>query len=477
MMNRREFLSTISALPLVLTAQQRGRQPNIIFIMADDLGYGDLGCYGQKIIKTPNIDSIAAEGMRFTQAYAGCTVCAPSRSVLMTGLHMGHTSVRSNPGGVPLLASDVTVAEVLKQAGYATGAFGKWGLGDNGTDGVPWKQGFDEFVGYLNQVHAHYYYPEFIYSNDQRLPLEGNTDGARKTYSHDVIAERALSFIRRHKDKPFFCYMPVTIPHLELLVPEDSIREYKGKIEEKEYVDKRRHYADQPDARAAYAGMISRLDRDVGRVLLLLKELKLEKDTVVFFTSDNGSAVPLWGEDYFRSTAGLRGHKQNLYEGGIRVPMVARWPGRIPRGSTSSHAWGFWDVLPTFAEIAGAKPVPGIDGVSVLPTLLGKQQLAEKLMYWELPRYNAKAAEFVDEVPMQAARMGDWKAIRPKPDAALELYNLKSDPYEEHDASASNEGILAELAAYLRQARTPPRPQADPPQDFRRDEKRGGRDG
>jgi arylsulfatase A-like enzyme len=467
MIKRREFLA-FTAATFTAIAQQRRKQPNIVFIMGDDLGVGDLGCYGQKIIKTPNIDRIAAEGMRFTQAYAGCTVCAPSRSVLMTGLHMGHTSVRSNPGGVPILAGDLTVAEVLKQAGYATGGFGKWGLGDIGTEGVPWKQGFDEFVGYLNQVHAHYYYPEFLYSNDKRLPLEGNAGGNRTTYSHDVIAEQALDFIRRNKDKPFFCYMPFTTPHLELLVPEESIRDYKGHVEEKPYVDPRRHYADQPDARAAYAGMVSRMDRDVGRVLALLKELRLEEDTIVFFTSDNGSAVPLWGDDYFRSTAGLRGHKQNLYEGGIRIPMVVRWPGKIARGSVNSHAWGFWDVLPTFAEIAGAKPPARIDGVSVLPTLLGKSQPAEKSMYWELPEYNAKTGEFKDEAPMQAARMGDWKAIRPKPGGPIELYNLKADPYEQRDVSADQPETLAKFEAFLRQARVRPRPQPDPPKDFTR---------
>jgi arylsulfatase A len=467
MIKRREFLSIAAGASLAFS-QQRRKQPNIVFIMGDDLGVGDLGCYGQKIIKTPNIDGIAADGMRFTQAYAGCTVCAPSRSVLMTGLHMGHTSIRSNPGGVPLLPDDLTIAELLKQAGYATGGFGKWGLGDNSTEGAPWKQGFDEFVGYLHQVHAHYFYPDFIYSNDQRLPLEGNAGGHRKTYSQDVIASKALDFIRRHKDQPFFCYMPLTTPHLELLVPEDSLREYQGEVDEEPYVDPRRHYADQPNARAAYAGMVSRMDRDVGRVLDLLKELKLADDTVVFFTSDNGSAVPLWGDDYFRSTAGLRGHKQNLYEGGIRVPMLVRWPGKIAAGSVTSHAWGFWDVLPTLAEIAGAKSPSKRDGVSVLPTLLGKKQAAERFMYWEQPRYDAKAGDFPDEVPMQAARMDNWKAVRPKPNGSLELYDLKTDPYEKHDVSAANPKVLAQLDTFLRQARVRPRPQTEPPKDFMR---------
>ncbi|HYI93548.1 MAG TPA: sulfatase-like hydrolase/transferase, partial [Bryobacteraceae bacterium] len=255
-LSRRLFLSSLAASALV----GQYRRPNIVWIMADDLGYGDLGCYGQKIIKTPNLDRMAGEGMRFTQAYAGCTVCAPSRSVLMTGYHMGHTSVRSNPGGVPILDSDKTVAEYLKEAGYKTGAFGKWGLGDKGTEGAPWKQGFDEFVGYLNQVHAHWFYHEFLYHNDQRLPLAGNSENSRKTYSHDVIADKALEFIRRNKDVPFYCYMPFTVPHLELLAPEDSVAPYRGKLEEEAYIDPRKHYADQPDARATYAGMVSRLD-------------------------------------------------------------------------------------------------------------------------------------------------------------------------------------------------------------------------
>lgn len=464
MLHRRAFLTTLGGAAFAVA--QKPRKPNIVFIMADDLGVGDLGCYGQKIIRTPHIDTLARDGVRFSQAYAGCTVCAPSRSVLMTGFHMGHTSVRSNPGGVPILAEDVTIGEVLKRAGYATGCFGKWGLGDNGTEGAPWKQGFDEFVGYLNQVHAHYFYPEFIYDNERRLPLKGNTGGERMTYSHDVIAGRALDFIRKHKDEPFFCYMPVTIPHLELLVPEESANEYKGKVEEKPYVDPRKHYADQPNARATYAGMITRMDRDVGRVLDLLRELRLENDTIVFFTSDNGSAVPLWGEDYFRSTMGLRGHKQNLYEGGIRVPMVVRWPGKIGRGRVSDHAWGFWDVMPTLAEIAGEKAPAGIDGVSVLPTLLGKKQKPEEMMYWELPRYSAKTGTFLDEAPMQAIRAGDWKAVRPKPDARVELYNLKSDPFEQKDVSAENPQVASKLEALMRSARVPPRPQTDPPQDF-----------
>jgi arylsulfatase A-like enzyme len=467
MLNRRQFLASLAA-PAVVRSQSSSRRPNIIWIMADDMGVGDLSCYGQKYFQTPNIDRIAREGMQFSQAYAGCTVCAPSRSVLMTGFHMGHTSVRSNPGGVPLLKEDVTVAELLKQAGYATGGFGKWGLGDKGTDGAPWLQGFDQFFGYLNQVHAHWFYHEFLYDNDKRYPLEGNVDGKRTTYSHDVIVSKALDFIRANKDKPFFCYMPVTVPHMEILVPEDSMKPFRGKFPEREYVDKNKHYADQPELRAAYAGMVTRLDQGVGKVLALLDELKLAENTVVFFTSDNGSAQPLYREEFFNSTMGLRGHKQNFYEGGVRVPLLARWPKRIAANSSTAYACGFWDVLPTFCEIAGAKVPPNLDGRSIVPTLMGKQQIPEPFLYWELPRYNAKLAQFFDELPPAALRMSDWKSVRPKPNAPLELYNLLNDPYEQKDVAAQYPKIVERMEALMKSARTPPRPQSDPPQDFRK---------
>jgi arylsulfatase A-like enzyme len=442
-----------------------GRPPNIILIMADDLGYGDLGCYGQKRIRTPNIDRMAAEGMRFRNAYAGCTVCAPSRSVLMTGLHMGHTSVRSNPGGVPLLAEDITVAELLQQAGYRTGCFGKWGLGDAGTDGVPWKQGFDEFFGYLHQVHAHYYYPSFLFHNGERFPLEGNAEGKRMTYSHDVIASRALDFIRQSKDGPFFCYVPFTIPHLELLVPEDSMAEYRGLFPEpKPFRDPNHHYAPQDEPRTAYAAMITRMDRDVGRILALLDELDIASQTVVFFTSDNGAATPLWNDDFFESTGGLRGHKQNFYEGGIRAPLLARWPGRIAPGSVSDHLCGFWDFLPTALELAGTPIPPHADGFSIVPTLLGRpsRQKQHEFLYWELPRYDAPTGTFFDEIPRQAVRMGPWKAVRPKPGGPLELYNLQSDPAEARDVAGEHPEVMARIEEFLKRARYEPRPQKQP---------------
>jgi arylsulfatase A-like enzyme len=438
--------------------------------MADDLGVGDLGCYGQKHIRTPNIDRMAAEGVRYTQAYAGCTVCAPSRSVLMTGKHMGHTSIRSNPGGVPLLDGDVTVAEVLQGAGYRSGCFGKWGLGDVGTDGAPTRQGFDEFFGYLHQVHAHWFYPPHLYwgqkkgGSEAQYPLSRNAGGRGSQYSHDEIATKALDFIRGSaKQEPFFCYVPFTIPHQELLVPEDSLAEYRGKLTEKPYVDARKHYADQPESRAAYAGMVSRMDRDVGRILKLIRDLSIDDRTIVFFTSDNGGATRLWGDDYFESTMGLRGHKQNLYEGGIRTPMIARWPKRIRAGRTSDHPWYFADFLATAAELAGTKP-PDNDGISVIPSLLEEgTQRKHDYMYWELPRYNAQNGEFPKELPMQAIRMGEWKLIRAKPDAAVELYNLARDPKETTDVAAANPAVVTRLEQRMREVRTEPRLQRQPP--------------
>ncbi|MBI3680588.1 MAG: arylsulfatase [Acidobacteria bacterium] len=463
--SRREFLTASAGASVAVDAAPR--RPNIIWIMADDLGIGDLGCYGQRFIRTPNIDRIAAEGMRFTDAYAGCTVCAPSRSVLMTGCHMGHTSVRSNPGGVPLLDSDVTVAQVLKQAGYATGCFGKWGLGDIGTDGVPWKHGFDEFYGYLHQVHAHYFYPRFLYDNDRKSPLEGNGSGKRVTYSHDAIAERALAFIRRNHDKPFFCYVPFTVPHLELLVPEDSMARYRGRIPEaKPFVDRNRHYADQPEPRTCYAGMVTRMDRDVGRILALLEEWKMDGNTVVFFTSDNGGAPRLWGEEFFQSNGPFRGHKQNLYEGGIRTPMLARWPGKIRPASVNAHPWYFCDLMATAAELGGVKPPKGIDGTSVLPALLGKKPHVHPYLYWELPRHDARTGQFRKEIPMQAARMGEWKAVRPRPDGPLEIYHLAQDIAETRDLAKDKPDLAGKFEEILRAARVEPRPQRQPEHSF-----------
>ncbi len=471
-LNRREFLTASAAVGAGALAgcgsgevEQAKRPPNIVYIMADDLGYGELGCYGQDKIRTPNIDQIASEGMMFSDTYAGCCVCAPCRSVLMTGMHMGHTSVRSNPGGVPILPEDVTVAELLKPAGYATGCFGKWGLGDIGTEGVPWKQGFDEFVGYLHQAHAHYYYPHYIYDNDQKLPLPGNEGDGRGTYSHDVIADRALDFIRSNKDNPFLCYVPFTIPHSEYVVPEDSMAEYRGKFPEPQpwpaKTNRPGRLIDQEHPHAALAGMITRMDRDVGRIMNLLKELELDDNTIVFFTSDNGAAAMSW-TNYFQSSGHLRAGKGTFYEGGIRIPMIARWPGRIQAGSKSDLPWALWDILPTFLDLAGVESDHKTDGLSVAPTLLsaGEQQRHE-FLYWELPR-SAGNGTFHDEIPRQGVRMAEWKTVRPEPDGELELYNLATDESETTNVAADNPQVMARIEEYLKTARAEPRVQPQP---------------
>jgi arylsulfatase A len=450
-----------------LSAQPRQHPPNIVFILADDLGYNDVGCYGQKLIRTPNIDRLAAEGMRFTDSHAGCTVCAPSRSVLMTGLHGGHTTIRANSGGASITAGDFTVAQLLQSAGYATGGFGKWGLGDIGTPGVPWKHGFDQFFGYLHQIHAHFYYPPYLWDNDKKLTLPGNDNGKRTTYSHDVIASRALDFIRRSSGRqPFFCYVPFTIPHMEYLVPDDSLAEYRDKIPEEGQIPPG-HYAAQQFPRAAYAAMVTRMDRDVGRIMTLLAELKLDGNTIVFFTSDNGPIFPLNLADYFRSSGPLRGRKMQMYEGGIRTPMIVRWPDRIAAGTVNDLPWYFADFLPTAAELAGVKAPGGLDGMSVVPTLLGEkaaghQQSRHDFMYWELPIYDAATGTFKNEVPAQAVRMGDWKVVRPQANAPLELYNFRQDLGETTNVAAQNPGVMARIETYLKTARTEPLPQREP---------------
>lgn len=418
-------------------------RPNIVFIMADDLGYGDLGCYGQKLIQTPRLDRMAVEGTRFTHCYAGAPVCAPSRSVLMTGQHTGHTRVRDNSGRVggvkdemsnsreahriPLLDEDVTVAEMLKQAGYATGITGKWGLGEAGTTGVPNRQGFDEWFGYLNQNHAVFYYTDYLWRDGKKETIEANRNNGRQKYTHDLFADFAFDFIRRRQKAPFFLNVAFTIPHFDLEVP--GLEPYADK--------------DWPEQSKIFAAMITRLDRDVGRILDLLKELGLEQDTLVFFTSDNGS--PEGGGTMFTSNGVFKGKKATLNEGGLRVPMLVRWPGKVPAGKVSNAPWYFADVMPTLAELVGAKPPAHIDGVSVLPTLLGQlQNLSERFLYWERPPPKFQ----------QAARLGNWKAIRPGPDQPLRLFDLASDPAEAHDVAASHPDVIGRFEAYLKTART-----------------------
>ena len=433
--------------PIADFLEKQENQPNIVFIMADDLGFGHLGSYGQKKIKTPNLDILANQGLRFTQFYSGSTVCGPARSTLMTGYHTGHTSVRGNTGGIPLLDQDVTIAEILKSKGYKTGMFGKWGLGDFGTSGTPDKQGFDEYFGYLHQVHAHFYYSEYLWDNGEKMFLDGNQDGNRNQYTHDLITDKALQFISESSKKPFFLYVGYTIPHTELLVPEDSLNEYLGDWDEPNpYVG--HHYASQPYPRSAFAGMVSRMDRDVGRIMDLLDELNLSNETIIFFTSDNGGQG-FDGPDleFFDGNGGLRGGKQDMYEGGIRVPLIVRWPGVIKEGSKSDHIWAFWDILPTVGDIVGASWPNEIDGLSMYPALLGAAAPKHEYLYWE---YGGEGHL------KQAVRMDDWKYVKHR-DGTSELYNLKNDFSESDDLSKFHPEIIIIMENILTSARTPRR--------------------
>jgi arylsulfatase A-like enzyme len=452
--NRRKFLRNAGQAALGLVAssctyhfrakggEATGRQkPNIIFIIGDDLGRCDLGCYGSKQVATPNIDRLAAEGIRFTDAYSGCTVCAPARSCLMTGYHMGHTTVRSNPGGVPIRAEDVTVAEALKRAGYACGGFGKWGLGDVRTTGVPEKHGFDVFFGYYHQVHAHDYYPTYLWRSGEKVVLAGNQDGKRGQYSHYVIFEEMKKFLRENKDRAFFCYAPWTPPHGNYEIPQDdpAWRMYKDKS--------------WPENAKVVAAMTSMVDRNVGDVMALLRELKIDDNTIVFFCSDNGAANRF--EGVLDSCGPLRGFKRSLYDGGIRVPMIVRWPGKIKPGSWSDLQWYFADVMPTLADLARAESPKGIDGISVVPTLLGEDRKQQKheYLYWE---------DGPEKRLQQAVRMGNWKAVRPKPGAPLELYDLSKDIGEKDNVAGQHPDIVAKIEAVLKTCRTEPGPQIEP---------------
>jgi len=428
------------ALPDRIAGAESGstNRPNIIFILAADLGYGDLGCYGQKLIRTPNLDRLAREGVRFTQAYAGSTVCAPSRCVLMTGLHTGHARVRGN-ALVPLLPEDRTVAKMLKEAGYVTGIVGKWGLGEPNTPGVPNRQGFDEWFGYLNQGHAHDYYPQYLWRNEQKVTIEGNLNGAKKEYSNDLFTREALDFIRRHRKGPFFLYLTFTLPHAN--------NELGAKTGNGMEVPTDAPYSNEswPQQQKNHAAMITRLDGEVGKVMAVLKELGIDDHTVVFFSSDNGphregGAKP----EFFRSSGPLRGIKRELYEGGIRVPMIVRWPGKITPGTVSDQVWAFWDFLPTAAAIAGVRPPPAIDGISMLPALLAKPQKSHDDLYWEFHERGFK----------QAVRMGDWKAIRFGIEGPIELYDLKTDIGEQHNIAAAHPNVVARIEAILKTART-----------------------
>ncbi|HKD35926.1 MAG TPA: arylsulfatase, partial [Pirellulales bacterium] len=411
-------------------------RPNIIFILSDDLGYGEVGCYGQKLIQTPRIDQMAAEGIRFTSCYAGSTVCAPSRCSLMTGLHTGHSRIRGN-GNVPLEPDDITVAKLLHSAGYATGLIGKWGLGEQGSTGVPNRQGFDSFFGYLNQVHAHNYYPDFLWRNKEKFPLrnvvEKGVATKRVDYTPDLFAAEALKFIEQHKSEPFFLYLAFTVPHA------NNEAKAAGKLGMEVPSDKPYSDRDWPQVEKNKAAMITRMDGDVGRLLDKLKSLSLDDRTIVFFSSDNGPHHE-GGVDpkFFHAGGPLRGTKRDLYEGGIRIPMIARWPGHIAAGQTSDFAWAFWDFLPTAAELVGAKAPVGIDGISVAPLLLATtgnppDVHPHEYLYWE----------FHEGGFSQAVRLGHWKAVRPKQGRPLELYDLSTDVGETTNVASAHPDIAA----------------------------------
>ena len=430
-------------------------KPNVIYILADDLGYGDLGCYGQQEIRTPTLDRMAAEGIRFTRHYSGSPVCAPSRCCLMTGLNTGRAKIRGNSPKVELDENDTTIATLLKSVGYKTALIGKWGLGDEGSKGVPSKQGFDYYFGYLNQVRAHNFYPDFLIRNDVRVPIAnrvvpaikdndysqglGSASTNKKVYSQELFTKDALEFVENNSGAPFFLYLAYTLPHANnefwaandehgMEVPDYGIYATKN----------------WPNAQKGLAAMITYLDTEIGKLRAKLEELGIEKNTIIIFSSDNGPHSEGNNDSkFFKSSGGLRGQKRDLYEGGIRVPMIAYWPGTIKPGKVSNHISAFWDVMPTIAEITGAKAPNKTDGVSFLPELLGKKQNKHDNLYWEFNEQGGK----------QAAIQGNWKLVKldiSKPGKTrMELYDLEKDPTEQTNVAEQYPDIVQKMKAVL----------------------------
>ncbi len=456
---------TICTSLAVISCSQAGKEkaaPNIVFILADDLGYGDLSCYGQQKFQTPNIDRLAQQGMLFKNHYAGCTVSAPSRSSLMTGLHTGHTPIRGNKeihpeGQWPLPSESFTIAEMLKTKGYATGAFGKWGLGFIDTEGDPNAQGFDEFFGFNCQRLAHNYYPYYLWHNNEKILLEENNGKAKGIYSPDVIHEAAIKFIEENSKKPFFLFYPTILPHAELFAKEEYMQAFRGKFNpERSYEGtdegpgyKQGAYGSQPEPRAAFAAMVTQLDDYVGDIVTRLEELGLEKNTIIIFSSDNGPHLEGGADpDYFNSNGGLRGYKRDLYEGGIRTPFIVKWPERIKTGSSTDHISAFWDIMPTLAEITGAEIPCETDGISFLSTLTGNasEQKQHDYLYWEFHEEGGKAAVL----------KGDWKAIKTGINSTgekkIELYNLRNDPGENNNLADSFPEIITDMETIMEEA-------------------------
>jgi arylsulfatase A-like enzyme len=427
-------------------AFQQSAKPNIIYIMADDMGYGDLGSYGSVLISTPNLDKMADEGLRFTQHYAGSTVCAPSRGSLMTGMHTGQAYIKGNfamttEGNLPLPEATVTVAELLKEAGYKTGVIGKWGLGGPGSEGGPNSQGFDNSYCYLDQRNAHEYYPPYLWENEQKVILDNQ--GAQNEYSHHLFTEKALKFIEDQGSKPFFLYLAYTIPHGKYQIPDDA------------------PYSEEPwtQRQKNYAAMVTLMDKDIGTIMELLKTTGIDGNTVVFFTSDNGGVPSM--SDFFSSNGISRGYKGDLYEGGIRAPLIVRWPDKISQGQVSDHISAFWDFLPTACDLADIKAPLNISGISYLPELLGSKQEVHEYLYWEYFKYHF-GWQPGDEGPRnhfesQAIRMGNWKGVRTgvdqDPEGTLQLFDLENDPGEQHDKAAAHPDIVEMLNQKMSEVR------------------------
>lgn len=446
-------------------SSNQDRRPNIVYILADDLGYGDLSVYGQDKFSTPNIDKLAKEGMLFTQHYSGSTVCAPSRSALLTGMHTGHTVVRGNKeimpeGQYPIPDNTFTLAEAMKKGGYTTGAFGKWGLGFPGSEGDPINQGFDTFFGYNCQRLGHNYYPRHLWSNSDSLVLKNNEGEKKGTYAPELIHQKTLDFIESNKENPFFLYVASIIPHAELAAPESVMEKYRGKFPpEKAYegVDggpdyRTGPYESQKETHAAFVSMVHILDQQVGEIMSKLENLGLADNTLIIFTSDNGPHTEGGADpDYFDSNGPLRGTKRDLYEGGIRVPMIAKWPNNIEAGSKTDHISAFWDVFPTFSEIAGLETPKDIDGISFLPTLLGNidDQENHLYLYWE----------FHEKGGRQAIRKGKWKAVKynvfDAENSPLQLYDLSQDISEQRNLADEHPELVKEMEQLFAEARTP----------------------
>ncbi|MCB0731027.1 MAG: arylsulfatase [Ignavibacteriae bacterium] len=427
---------------------KKSQKPNIVFIIVDDMGYNVPGCYGGNEFSTPNIDNLATNGMRFTSAYSGSSLCAPSRSSLLTGQHTGHVSLRGNTGGIALQSNDTTFAEVLKKAGYKVGGFGKWGLGDVGTAGIPELHGFDEFFGYYHQIHAHFYYTDYLWKNSEKISVL-NENNNPNSYTHNIITERMKNFIKENakSENPFFCFGTWTLPHTDDDDnPQIPTSDSAYKFYEQSKLNERNK---------KFAAMHKKVDLSLGEIIDLLKELNIEDNTLVIFTSDNGGGGE-WLES-FNLNGPYRGYKRTLYEGGIKVPFIVKWPNKVKANTISELQFYFPDIMPTIASIAEADEYlpKNIDGISILPTLLGENdQQKHKLLYWEIPNYNWSEHFYPETWLQQAIRKDNWKLVRHFTDEPWELYNIKEDPYEKNNISSNYPELVNELVKLINENHT-----------------------